>query len=290
MTHFTGLTGTVRRAGTTVCLCLLLTIVTGCATAPYQYGVQFDAPHAVELPDEAEFVRGPSNWYFDRADWFWPGSWLSKLILWDLRVDSHTIGDDTERALRDYLAANDMRHVKVYLNAYHPGVEWRRLVHNRSVGPGWRYTIGVLSWVQYAAMPGIIFGGDHYNPYTNSIHLYSDIPAIAIHEGGHAKDFANKQLKGTYAFIYMLPLVNLYHEAVATADTQSYFKAEQEAAYLREGYHVLYPAYGTYLGGGAGDLSTVLSWQLYIAGVLGGHAVGRVRGAFVQVPDNGANY
>lgn len=42
------------------------------------------------------------------------------------------------------------------------------------MGWGWRYSIGMLSWLQYTLLPGRLFGGDHYNPYSNTISLYSD--------------------------------------------------------------------------------------------------------------------
>ena len=44
----------------------------------------------------------------------------------------------------------------------------------------------------FAAFP-FIGGGDHYNPYTNTINIYSDHRAIVLHEGGHAKDFARRR-------------------------------------------------------------------------------------------------
>jgi hypothetical protein len=28
-----------------------------------------------------------------------------------------------------------------------------------------------------------VFGGDYFNPYTNSVYLYSDITAMAVYEG-----------------------------------------------------------------------------------------------------------
>jgi len=254
----------------------LLSLAGGCATAPYRYGVSYADPRAgPPLTAEEQIVRGRPHWLLDRSDCIWPGSWLGKLVLWDRRVDNHAIGPETEAVLRRYLDANELRHVKVRLNAYHVGDEWRRLVGNRSVGAGWRYTLGVLSWLQYTLLPGRFFGGDHYNPYTNTIHLYSDIPAIAVHEAGHSKDFADRRWKGTYAFLYLLPLVSLYHEAQATNDALGYLRDAESPALQREGYRILYPAYGTYLGGGFGDFVPVFGTGVYVAAIVGGHVLGR---------------
>ena len=259
-------------------------MATGCATVPYRHGVTYIDPRLThQTPPEQQIVRGRPYKWLDRSDWIWPGSWLGKLVLWDRRVDNHQIGDETEEVMRRYLEANELAYVKVRLNAYHVGDEWKRLVANKSVGAGWRYTIGVIGWLYYTVLPGRFFGGDHYNPYSNTIHLYSDIPAIAVHEGGHAKDFADRKWKGSYAFAYMIPFVNLYHEAVATSDALGYLLAEESPDLQREGYVIMYPAYGTYVGGNIGQLVPVLNVWMYGAAVIGGHILGRVEAG--RIPD-----
>ncbi len=260
-----------------LCLSLVLALMgLGCATVPYREGLTWDDPRLTAIPPpEPQIVRGRPHRVLDASGWIWPGSLMGKLVLWDRRVDNHRIGPETEAALQRYLLVNRIEHVKVRLNAYHVRDEWRRLRANRSVGAGWRYTLGVLGWLQYTVLPGRFFGGDHYNPYSNTINLYSDIPAIALHEGGHAKDFANRRWKGSYAAIYMIPLVNLYHEAQATSDALGYLLAFEREALQAEGYHVLYPAYGTYVGGGISTFAPPLDLGLYAAGVIGGHVAGR---------------
>ncbi len=258
---------------------LLALTLSGCATVPYRYGVDFIDPRlpADPLPREAQIVRGRPNRVLDASDWIWPGSWLGKLILWDRRVDNHNIGKETKEIMRHYLDVNDLGHVKVRLNAYHVRDEWRRLRANRSVGAGWRYTLGVLGWLQYTIMPGRFFGGDHYNPYSNTINLYSDIPAIAVHEGGHAKDFADRKWKGTYAAAYTIPFVNLYHEALASNDALGYLRAEQSPELQHEGYRIMHPAYGTYLGGNFALLFPAYNLPITLGTVGGGHLTGRIR-------------
>ena len=206
----------------------------------------------------------------------------SKLVLWNRRVENHNIGVDTEIAISEYLQVNDLDTVRVRLNQYRPGEDWSRLVRNKSVGAGWRYTFGAISVLGETVIPGRIFGGDHYNPYTNTIHLYSDIPAIALHEAGHAKDFARREWKGTYAAVYMLPIVPLYHESVASRDVIAYLESigttEQQAAASR----ILYPAYGTYVGSAFGSVLPSYSSPLYYVGVVGGHIAGRVEAKQIE--------
>ncbi|MCP4004231.1 MAG: hypothetical protein GY725_08555 [bacterium] len=82
------------------------------------------------------------------------------------------------------------------LNQYSVPGEWARLFRNRNIGGFWRYTFGILTLATYTALPQRAFGGDNYNPFTNTINIYSDVPAIVLHEGGHAKDFARRESKG----------------------------------------------------------------------------------------------
>lgn len=271
---------------TRVALAFLLALgCAGCATAPYRAGQKINYPADCRLPPgEAQFSFGRPIPVLDAAGWYWPGSLLSKLILWNYKVDSHRISSNTVDMLRAYLATNELPGVKVRINEYSVGAEWRRTFRNKSVGPGWRYTMGFLSWLMYTVFPGRFFGGDNYNPYSNTINIYSDIPAIALHEGGHAKDFAQREWKGTYAFLYLVPFFNLYPEALATSDALSYLRAGQDLAHQKQGYNVLYPAYGTYVGGGVGEwLLFPWNYVVYAGGVIPGHIAGRIRSA--TLPD-----
>jgi hypothetical protein len=199
----------------------------------------------------------------------------SKILLWDRRVDNHRISHETELALEEYLEFNDLRHVKVRLNQYRPLDDWYRLTQNRSVGWGWRYTVGAASVLGETLFPGRILGGDHFNPFTNTVHLYSDIPAIAWHEAAHAKDFARRRYPGTYGVAYLLPVVPLWHESIATNDVLAYAQDHADGASQREVYRILYPAYGTYVGNALGGIVPTYSSPLYLGSVLTGHGVGR---------------
>ena len=266
--------GTLKHAE--VCLAalsLLLVNVAGCAAGNYQFGTANSYRTSPELAERTgpQIERGEPNAVIDGFGWVWgiPG----KILLFDRRVENHKIDQRTESAIAGYLAQNTLSTVKVRLNQYHPGDDWKRLVANKSVGAGWRYTLGAASVLGESVFPGRLFGGDHYNPFTNTVHLYSNIPAIAYHEGGHAKDFAFRKWKGTYAAAYLVPAVQLYHEAIATGDALGYVNATGAIADRREAYQILYPAYGSYVG-------NVLSGYVpfgFIGGVVAGHVAGRVK-------------
>lgn len=252
-----------------------LVLLAGCATQDYRYGTQrAEIDYPLSPPMEQQVIIGEPHAFLDKSDWIWPGSWLAKLFLWNRNIDSHVISDETIEQAVTYLKENELEHVQLLVNTYKPGNQWRRLVQNKTVGAGWRYTLGVISVLQYTIMPGRFFGGDAYNPYTNTIYLYSDDISIALHEAGHAKDSGRKKYKGTYGALYMIPLVPLYHEAVATSDALSYQLAKNDVDGRKESYKTLHPAYGTYVAGSVGALGLI--------GAIPGHITGNIAAAFVK--------
>ncbi len=214
--------------------------------------------------------RGRPRPIIDSVGWVFgiPG----RLLLWDPRIDNHHLSCHSEAVLAGYLHDNDLQHVKMRLNQYAPLEDWRRLRANKTVGWGYRYTLGALSLLGEAILPGRIFGGDHYNPFTATVHLYSDLPAIALHEAAHAKDFSRRDYPGTYALAYLIPGVPLWHERIATRDVLAYVEACGDEQLQREALRILYPAYGTYVGGALGYVLPKYADPLYYGAVLAGHA------------------
>jgi hypothetical protein len=252
-------------------------VIGGCVPGPYRYGSAqryYTSPELASVT-ETQIERGAPRPVLDGVGWV--VGIPTKILLWNRKMDNHHISPETEAAVADYLAANELTTVKVRLNQYNPRDDWRRLVANKSVGWGWRYSLGTLSWLGEALLPGRIFGGDHYNPFTNTVHVYSDLPAIAIHEGGHAKDFARRRYKGTYAAVYLLPVTPLWYEGIATGDALGYLHAHGELDEEEDAYRVLYPAYGTYVGNAMSNVIPAAGTPFYIAGVVSGHIVGRIQ-------------
>tara|TARA_R110002111_G_scaffold262851_2_gene341825 strand:- start:19680 stop:20711 length:1032 start_codon:yes stop_codon:yes gene_type:complete len=253
---------------------ILCPLVAGCATTPYVYQTSLVPQPEMEFAEgESQIERGRPKRILDGIGWVVgvPG----KVLLWNRRVDNHDVSPETEAAIADYLEKNHLDQVKVRINEYDPLGEWRRLRKNKSVGWGWRYTAGTLTALSYTLLPGRIVGGDNYNPFTNTISLYSDLPAIALHEGGHAKDFSSRKYKGTYAVVTSLPVLSLWPESIATNDALGYLRAEENYAQEEEAYRVLYPAYATYLAGAASPLLPFSDLAVTAGAVIPGHIVGR---------------
>ncbi len=270
-----------------VSLCMLLIILCGCATVPYEYGNNIENEYTLELrAGEHQFERGRPIWWLDGLGHY-VFSLPSKLLLLNWKVDNHNISEETEEKLRHYLADNDLHNVKVRLNQYSPGREYSRLFRNQGMNGFWRFTLGMISVTYYTIFPGRLLGGDNYNPYTNTINLYSDLSAIALHEAGHAKDFTKQSrgFRGWYAALRMLPLVPLYQEAVATGDAIGYDIENEKYKDQKSDYEILYPAYCTYIAGEALRWYKVNIWVEYaikFAAVVPGHILGRIKAAMVE--------
>jgi len=270
---------------------LVSATLTGCATVPYRYGQDIEGANVLQLrKNEPQIERGrPIAWVDGLGHYLF--SLPNKLILWNWKIENHDVSQETELALRAYLEANDLHNVKVRINEYAPGGEWSRLVRNRQVGGFWRYTLGVLSTTLYTILPGRVFGGDQYNPYTNTINIYSDHISVVLHEGAHAKDFSQRQYKGFYAAARIIPLVPLYQEALATGDTVGLHRKEKAPEAEKDDYRVLYPAYGTYLAGEGvriaswfGQISYPATLAIQVGVAIPGHIIGRIKAAQVEDP------
>ena len=226
-----------------------------CDCAPQTIEVEYGRPRA--LVDGAGWVVGIPR----------------KLLLWDRRVDNHDVSRDTVRAITDYLAHRGCPSVKVRVNQYDPCGEWRRLVSNRRVGPGWRYSLGVLRHLRYTLLPGRLFGGDEYNPYTDTLSLYSDASAIGLAEAAYAHDVHGRNHPGFYTASQSLPLVAMWHESLATNEVLTYVAIHGDAAQIAETRRLLYARYGLVLGGELGSVLPDGSTIFQVVGAVTGHAI-----------------
>ena len=195
--------------------------------------------------------RGQPNWLIDAL-----GNVLGlpgKIILLNPKVDNHSISPATEQKLREFLEAHrdQLGDVTVRLNQWTPVGDLKGLIRNKRVEWYFRLFPG-LPVTLFSSLTGRFLGGDNYNPYTNTIHLFSDDPAIALHEAGHAKDFAENPSPGLYAIGRFLPPVELHQEQIASETALQYLKDQGDRKEELHAYSTLYQAFGTYAGSEVG--------------------------------------
>jgi hypothetical protein len=252
------------------------TLLGGCASGPYQFGRGWQNAQCVTCSTQGataqlEIAEGRPNKFVDGVGWVIgiPG----KLLLWDRRVNNHCVTPETTAAVARYVEQNHLNDACLRINQYAPGEEWVRLTTNREVGAGWRYTLGTLSLVGYTLLPGRLLGGDHYNPYTNSVYIYSDVPALALEPAAYAKDVHGREYPGTYAAVNQLPVLSLWHETVNTKDALAYLQATGNPEQQAEGIKILYPYYGSQMGGAVASVVGV-GFLFPIGGAIVGHLSG----------------
>jgi hypothetical protein len=221
---------------------------------------------APPISNDAQFERGQPHKVIDAVGWVF--GIPKKIILWDKRAVNHNVSAETEQNLADYLAANGLASTKVRINQYDPVGEWRRLRANKEVGAGWRYTIGAFDTLAYTVVPGRLFGADRYNPYTDSVYIYSDIPCLAEEQAAYARLIRAREHPGTYAAVTSLPVVQLWPEKESKTDVLDYTLTYGTAAQQSEATHVLYAEYGAEVGSQASLLlGSNLPFTLVGAGV-----------------------
>jgi len=199
---------------------------------------------------EPQIERGQPNCIIDSVGNV--ASIPQKVILLNPNIDSHIVSQNTEQYLKDFIRDNPeaMKDVKVRINKCSPIQELDRLVKNKHVSLIWRIFPGIPVTI-WSSLTGRILGGDNYNPYTNTISIYSNDPAVVLHEACHAKDFMSRVTgleTDAYAVGRVFSPVALYQEFTASDEAIDYLKKKGDSEAEKHSYATLYPAFGTYGG------------------------------------------
>ena len=86
--------------------------------------VRNNIPTNLIADDELQFERGQARPIIDGFGWI--VGIPSKLMFWNRKVENHSISPETEMIMGEYLQANGLHDIKVRLNQYRPGGDWRR--------------------------------------------------------------------------------------------------------------------------------------------------------------------
>ena len=138
-----------------------------------------------------------------------------------------------------YLAANGLEDVRIDVDVYSPGEQWRRLVQNEEISPFWKYTGGTLNWLRYTVLPHRVFDRNDYDPFTNTLSLSSAKPLQGLYESAMAKEYLKRRNDlgvGSYAMLQAVPFVPLYHCIRASNDLLTYSDVHLDAELDREVY------------------------------------------------------
>lgn len=244
---------------------LLVSLMILCSSGCASFNA-FDATQRV--PDESvplSIVRGEPNVVLDTTGRLF--GIPNRLAILDRRVDNHDISAETESELTQYMQQNGLNEVLVRVNQYDPIGEWKRLVTNRRIRPFWRATFGTYGMLKYTFLPGRVLGGDWYNPFTDTINLYSDLPEFAISEAAYAADVRSRLNPGAYSSLKEIPFVGLSHETRSTEATLEHFGQLDDQDRYEQARDVLIPNYGADWGG---QIASFLPYGTVIGRIIGG--------------------
>lgn len=210
-------------------------------------------PQLEEKLHQVLVTRGKENKIVDAARSFF--SLPAKLLMWNRSVGSGELHEDAEMATKLALVDGDAAGTHISINEYNPNIIWQRTFMNDKTSLLTKLTFGAMTALIYTVVPGrLLYGlGDHYNPFADTVVLYSDNMDVALHEAGHAIDFSEKQKNhigpGLYTLgRYFFP-IQLYQEAVATGKAFEFTAEHGASEDLKSSYALLFPAFGTYLAG-----------------------------------------
>ncbi|MEK6826933.1 MAG: hypothetical protein AABX99_00415 [Nanoarchaeota archaeon] len=151
-----------------------------------------------------------------------------KLILLSKDVGNYP-RENTQKYISEYIADEKLENVTV------------RIGHNRVVKDTIRLfkdeklkDISLLGKI-FLGIPSTILGGiyskftraDYYNPFTRTAVIYSDVPAIAVHELAHAKDYQDIGAPTLYSLFRSTGIGALYQEARASLMAHKYLKGKE---------------------------------------------------------------
>lgn len=192
----------------------------------------------------------------------------NQIALGDRRVDNHAVSPATEQQVINYLQDQQLNSVLVRINQYDPWGEWKRMFGNKDVRPVWKLTAGNYNLLKYTLLPGRITGGDWYNPYSQTLNLYSDVPALAVSKAAYAQDISSRVNPGAYAAMKEVPLLGLQHDTTATKLALDWY-TQRHPDQLESAHNILTPNYSASWGG---QIGAFLPY---------GEVIGRVAGGLV---------
>ena len=200
----------------------------------------------------------------------------NQIALGDRRVDNHSVSRETEQQVLHYLHDQQLDSVLVRVNQYNPVGEWKRMVANKSIRPGWKLTAGNYNLLKYTLLPGRITGGDWYNPYSQTLNLYSDVAPLAVSSAAYAQDISSRVNPGAYAALKEIPGLGLRHDTTAKNLTIDWY-TNQHPDQLESAENILTSNYGASWGGQIGAFLPYGGVVGRVAGGLAGQAANAVR-------------
>ncbi len=152
---------------------------------------------------------------------------------------------ETQDYVKSYLSKAEFKGVKVRIGHSRVLKDTYRLFTDKNlkdISLAGRIFLGIPSTL-IKGLYAKLTRSDHYNSFTKTAMIYSDIPAIALHELGHAEDFSKRKNPTMYSLMRMIPFFNLYQEYIASRKAHKNLEEKDK----RQTGRYLVPAFATYV-------------------------------------------
>lgn len=201
----------------------------GCIRDRYFYGAKGQSPTPIQSGRNSQVYYGKPQPYLDRVEKFvqHPFKTIGSKIGLAKPVAEPDQEFDPSRSenvylAKQYLADNGLSDVDILVRDYNPSDQWRRLKKNQSISPILKYTDGLTYWLRYRLIPHRPLQEDHYNPYTNTLHINSPDAVSTLYQASMAKKFREKRFPGLYSVLQWAPFVPVYHHSDVSSEALSY--------------------------------------------------------------------
>ncbi len=165
--------------------------------------------HALQSVPKIQVSYGFENTFVNQARQMFTG--VHKALFWNSLLSSGGISNSTVRRVTAFLQQNNLSNVQVNVNSYDPIGNAKRVFSNPKTGLISKCTFGIASSLIYTAFLNKYFGlfPDYYDFTSNTIHLYSNDPDLALLEGAKAAAYSEGGAPSIYAFKEWCPLLDL---------------------------------------------------------------------------------
>ncbi len=167
--------------------------------------------------------------------------------------EKNPISDETKaRLVEEMKSRPELKGLSLQLGQHNVLESFRNMWRNKETSLPSKLTRTVLESPQ---TPGTALSyADHYDPFSHSVRVYTDSPAIGLHELGHASDIQGSLPRAGIRMLAGMAgpgarhLVNLHDEGQANIGASKAVKPGEEHGIG----DTLFPSYGSYLGAAGG--------------------------------------
>jgi hypothetical protein len=157
------------------------------------------------------------------------GNLPAKLIFFSKDVGNYP-RENTQKYISKYVAESGLENTTIRIGHNSVVKDVARLFKDEKLKD-----ISLLGRI-FLGIPATLLGGlyskltraDYYNPFTKTAVIYSDVPAIAVHELAHAKDYQTVGKPTLYSLFRATGIGALYQEIKASVMAHKYIKEKDK--------------------------------------------------------------